>query len=363
MDFFKVVTTTTVLLSLSQAASFQKLHDICDTTATQSCPNKSNEIKLLQKFLNIGADKKIAVSGKWDSNTKLAVINFQKEHKIPATGYVGAMTKTILDKELQAKLSKSKAKKTTTKIAKTTKVTKKVVKVAKTTKKVTKTIKIAKTKASKKEITKVKKAAIKLAKAKVATKKVAKKVDIKKISTYEAFRRSVNLRKSFAVYKDPKLLKVAGKAKTILKVDVSEQRVKLVVNGKVALSAPCTTGAKHKLEPNTRTYRDKHTPLGTFRILEKIATKRSTIFGNIYRNGKLIYHGDRRKYRGSWSGVKFVGAPLYKWMRLTSGGIGLHASSHVHRNPGSNGCVRLPKSVANTLFSKLKKGTIVKVVN
>ena len=350
MDFFKVVTTTTVLLSLSQAASFQKLHDICDTTATQSCPNKSSEIKLLQKFLNIGADKKIAVSGKWDNNTKLAVINFQKEHKIPATGYVGAMTKTILDKELQAKLSKSKAKKTTTKIAKTTK-------------KVEKTIKIIKTKTSKKEIAKVKKAAVKLAKAKVTTKKVAKKIDIKKISTYEAFRRSVNLRKSFAVYKDPKLLKVAGRAKTVLKVDVSEQRVKLVVNGKVALSAPCTTGAKHKLEPNTRTYRDKHTPLGTFRILEKIATKRSTIFGNIYRNGKLIYHGDRRKYRGSWSGVKFVGAPLYKWMRLTSGGIGLHASSHVHRNPGSNGCVRLPKSVANTLFSKLRKGTIVKVVN
>jgi len=338
MDFKKVAITTTVLFSLTQAASFQKLHDICDTTDTQKCPNITNEITLLQKFLNIGAKQKLTVNGKWNKATKLAVINFQKEHNLPANGYIGTMTKNSLDLELKNKLAQlKKPKNKHTTVAKSVK---KENKIAKKVDNKSKTL------------------------AKIENKKpTTQKVNLKKIHSYEAFKRSINLRKSFAVYKDSKLLKRAGGRGTLVKVDVSEQRVKLVVNGKVALSAPCTTGAKHKLEPNTRTYRDKHTPLGTFKILEKIATKRSTIFGNFYRHGKLIYHGDRRKFRGSHKGLKFVGAPLYNWMRLTSSGIGLHASNHVKRYPGSNGCIRLPKSVASTLFSKLKKGTVVKVVN
>jgi len=341
MGFIKPISIYAIFFTLSQAASFQNLHDMCDITDTQKCPNKPVEVKLLQKFLNVNSSNKIIVSGKWSKETKNAVMTYQSKHGLPATGYVGKITKNQLDKDLSKLLAKlhKKADSKPQKLVKTEPSTKKEQK-----------------KATKTTLAKNKKTDNK----KIAT---AKKVDIKKLTSYEAFRRSVNLRKSFAVYKNAKLLSKAGKARTLLKIDVSEQRVKLVVNGKVALSAPCTTGAKHKLEPNTRTYRDKHTPLGTFKILEKIATKRSTIFGNIYRHGKLIYHGDRRKYRGSWRGVKFVGAPLYKWMRLTSSGIGLHASNHVHRYPGSNGCIRLPKSVANTLFSKLRKGTTVKVVN
>ncbi len=323
MYFVKIVTiSAAILLTTSSGASFSKLHDICETTKVQSCPNNAKEIALLQKFLNYGKDKKLTINGKYDRATKEAVISFQKKHGLPATGYVGTLTKNELDRELKKLLSKVKASNK------------------------------SKTKVVKKDI-----------KPKKLAKRDSKKINLKKISSYEAFKKSVNLRKSFAVFKDHKLLSKAGRAKTVLKVDISEQRVKLLVDGKVALSAPCTTGSKHKLEPNTKTYRDKRTPIGTFKILEKIATKRSNIFGNIYRNGKLIYHGDRRKYRGSWKGVKFVGAPLYKWMRLTSSGIGLHASKYIKRYPGSNGCIRLPKNVANTLFSKLKKGTIVKVVN
>ncbi len=323
MYFVKIVTiSAAILLTTSSGASFSKLHDICETTKVQSCPNNAKEIALLQKFLNYGRDKKLTINGKYDRATKDAVISFQKKHGLPATGYVGTLTKNELDRELKKLLSKVKASNK------------------------------SKTKVVKKDI-----------KPKKLAKRDSKKINLKKISSYEAFKKSVNLRKSFAVFKDHKLLSKAGRAKTVLKVDISEQRVKLLVDGKVALSAPCTTGSKHKLEPNTKTYRDKRTPIGTFKILEKIATKRSNIFGNIYRNGKLIYHGDRRKYRGSWKGVKFVGAPLYKWMRLTSSGIGLHASKYIKRYPGSNGCIRLPKNVANTLFSKLKKGTIVKVVN
>ena len=352
MGFLKVITTSAILLTITQAANFSKLHDICDTTETQKCPNISKEVALVQKFLNIGNKTKIAVTGKWNSQTKEAIVNFQKAHSLPATGYVGAITKNQLNSELAKKLAQLKAKKSSDKVAN---------KSSKSTTK--KTVdKLAKKSAAKKtELNTAKTKKIAVAK-KSSSKKIAK-TKIPKINSYEAFRRAVSLRKSFAVYKDSKLLSKAKRAKTVLKVDVSEQRVKLLVNGKIALSAPCTTGAKHKFEPNTRTYRDKHTPYGTFKIMEKIATKRSTIFVDIYRHGKRIYHGDRRKYRGSWKGVKVVGAPLYNWMRLTSGGIGLHASNHVKRYPGSNGCIRLPKNVSNLLFSKLKRGSVVQVVN
>ncbi len=335
----RIIGTTLIAASFSQAAGFIEFHDMCDNTKTQKCPNIGEEVIILQKFLNIVSDKKIPVTGKWNSATKNAVIAFQKANSVPASGYVGNLTKKALDirlKEQIAKISPKNATKVTQKKSK-----KDFVKADK----------------KKKKIAPNKKTDIKNKAKKSA------KIDIDKLTTYEAFRRNIDLRKSFAVYKNPKLLSKAGKVKTILKVDVSEQRVKLIVDGKIALSAPCTTGAKHKLEPNTRTYRDKHTPFGTFKIIEKIAAKRSTIFGNYYRHGKLIYHGDRRKYRGSRKGLKFVGAPLYNWMRLTSSGIGLHASSHVKRYPGSNGCIRLPKDVSKMLFSKLKKGTIVKVVN
>ena len=206
------------------------------------------------------------------------------------------------------------------------------------------------------------------AKTKKELAKVFKGLDLPKVAVanassncYADFKKHTNLKKSYKVFKDHKLLCKANGKNTILKIDVSEQRVKLLVNGKVALSSPCTTGAKHKFEPNTKTYRDKHTPLGTFKITEKIAAKKSTIFGEMYRNGRKVYHGDRRKYHGPKA--KYVGHTMHHWMRLTSGGIGLHASKYIKRHPGSNGCVRLPFKIAKTIFSKVKPGTKVMVVN
>ena len=336
MGLFKTITLSALLAgSLFAKVDFNNFGDICDLK--QKCQNKSGEIMAVQYLLKKRFDPSIEVTGQWDSKTKEHIIAFQEKNGIKATGYIGAKTKLALNQLLYGKAA-------TKKIA---------------TKKTTANKKVAVSKASPKKEKKI--VAKKSTKAAKATKTLAKKKRAN-LSSYTAFVRSVNLKKSFAVYKDPKLLRIAKRAKTHIKVDVSEQRIKLVVNGKVALDAPCTTGAKRKLEPNTRTIRDKRTPYGTFRIMEKIAVKRSTIFGNIYKNGRLVYHGDRRKYRGSWKGAKFVGHPLKKWMRLTSSGIGLHASRYIKRYPASNGCIRLPHSVANTLFASIKKGTKVKVV-
>ena len=387
MAILKFISITSLIVTLSYAKiDFVKFGDICDTKLSKSCQNKTIEIKAIQYLLKKKIDKTLALSGKLDSKTKSAIIKLQRAENIPANGYIGKKTKDALNKLLYGhrlhsnvakkdnkkgikvavnSVQKNRAvfKKVKNSVLKTAKVTKKVsVKPAKTIKKVAKIT----TKSIKKDNKKV---------AKISSKKILKankilvKKDIKVVAkkvipkTHRDFVKLVDLRKSYAIYKDPKLLRVASPRNSLLKVNIREQRIKLLVNGKVAIDSPCTTGAKHKLEPNTKTYRDKHTPTGVFRIMEKIADKRSTIFGNIYRNGKLIYHGDRRKYRGSWKGVKFVGASLKRWMRLTSSGIGLHASNHIKRYPGSNGCIRIPPKVATLIFKKVTKGTKVRVTN
>ena len=306
IPIFKILISTLILSSMLNAkAYFVNQGDICDTEVNDKCTNDFATVRNLQIALN--RDKKIdahlKIDGKWGEETKAAVIAFQEQYKLlHRDGWVGSETKRKLDKT-------------------------------------SKNIKFPKD-------------------------KEVKHIALMKKNRYKVhseFKKHVNLRKSYAVFKDNTLLCKANGKNTHLKIDVSEQRVKLFVNGKIALDAPCTTGAKKKLEPNTRTYRDKHTPYGTFKIMEKIAAKKSTIFGDMYRNGKKVYHGDRRKYRGPKA--KYVGHTMHHWMRLTSGGIGLHASKYVKRYPGSNGCVRLQPKIAKVIFSKVRRGTKVSVVN
>lgn len=167
-------------------------------------------------------------------------------------------------------------------------------------------------------------------------------------ASYQKFKKEVNP-KSYKVFEDTKLLKKANPKNTKILVNISKQRIKLLVNDKVAIDAPATTGRKYK-----------NTPKGTFKITEKIKDKRSTIFGKIYKNGKLVYKGDRRKYKGKG---RYEGALLKNWMRLTSSGIGIHGSSYIHRFPKSNGCIRVPYNIVSKIFQKVGKGTTVKVVS
>jgi peptidoglycan hydrolase-like protein with peptidoglycan-binding domain len=284
--------------------SINSWKNICETTATDVCPNRTGDVQSLQSFLNHTLGTKLRVDGKWGNGTKQAIIRFQKRNNIkPANGYVGPKTRRIMQQVAQKKPAKSHSK------------------------------------------------------AKL------KRTASHPIKTYADFRKYTNYPKTYKVFKNYKLLGKANGKNTKVKVDVSEQRMRLYVGNQVALDSPCTTGSRRKLEPNTKIIRDKSTPKGTFKITEKIAQKRSTIFGDIYIKGKKVYHGDKRKYKGSWKNARFVGAALHDWMRLTSSGIGMHGSKYVKRYPGSNGCIRLPFTVARTVFRKVKPGTQVRIVN
>ena len=321
MKFHTILLTALIFFSAADAKNyFINQKDICDTHLDEQCTNDFNVVRNLQITLSHDkySENFIKADGKWGKNTKDAIIAFQENHNLkPADGWVGISTKKALDK-IARNIKFPKDIKVTTPV------------LAKNIKKSIKTDK-------------------------------KKKKSSETLDTYAVFKKNVNLRKSFQVFENKSLLKRATNKNTKLTIDISEQRVKLIVDGKVALSSPCTTGSKHKFEPNTKIYRDKRTPKGTFKITEKISDKRSTIFGKFYRNGKVVYVGDRRKYQGPKA--KYEGALLQNWMRLTSNGIGLHASKYVKRNPGTNGCIRLPYKVSKTIFKNVRKGTKVNIVN
>lgn len=106
------------------------------------------------------------------------------------------------------------------------------------------------------------------------------------------------------------------------------------------------------------------TPAGEFKILEKVADKRSTLYGWIVdADGNVVNSdADTRKHKAP-PGGEFVHAPMPYWMRLTWSGIGMHAG-HIPRpgEPASHGCIRLPEKFAPLLFDVVKIGTPVRVI-
>jgi lipoprotein-anchoring transpeptidase ErfK/SrfK len=165
------------------------------------------------------------------------------------------------------------------------------------------------------------------------------------------FKARKDYRTTMTVYKNAAAYSVADPGNTKIRIDLSDQRAQLLVGAEeaVAIDTPVCTGRTAK-----------PTRPGVYPITEKIVNKRSTIFGTTYYRGRRVHGGDRRQYRGRRD--QYVGAPLPYWMRMTSGGIGMHGSSGVHRHPASSGCVRTPHSIIPQFFAKVKKDTPIEVV-
>jgi len=169
--------------------------------------------------------------------------------------------------------------------------------------------------------------------------------------SYSKFRSRSDYRTTMNVYKDKSVYDSAVPGKNRIRIDLSDQRAQLLVgpDRKVAIDTPVCTGKS-----------GKRTPVGVYPVQEKIPDKRSNIFGSTYYRGKKVHGGDHRKYSGRRD--KYIGAPLPYWMRMTGGGIGMHGSSYVHRNPRSNGCVRTPHHIIDDMYRKMTPGSKIQVV-
>ena len=168
---------------------------------------------------------------------------------------------------------------------------------------------------------------------------------------HEEFKARDDYRSTKDVYFNKEAYDKTPPGETRVYIDLSDQRAQLLAikDITVLIDTPVSTGRY-----------GKSTPTGRYPVQEKLVNKRSTLFGKYYYRGRVVYSGDRRRYRGRRS--YFVGASLPYWMRMNNSGIGMHGSNSIRRYPSSNGCVRTPQDVIPKIFAKVEEGTTVVVV-
>jgi lipoprotein-anchoring transpeptidase ErfK/SrfK len=104
------------------------------------------------------------------------------------------------------------------------------------------------------------------------------------------------------------------------------------------------------------------TPTGKFAVREKDPNHRSSIYGDfVDRSGRTVRSGVSLKIDSAPSGTTYKGAPMKWFMRLTDQGVGMHVGI-LPGYPASHGCIRLPEEMARIIYSKVKIGTPVLIV-
>ncbi|MDX6765275.1 MAG: L,D-transpeptidase family protein [Candidatus Methylacidiphilales bacterium] len=103
------------------------------------------------------------------------------------------------------------------------------------------------------------------------------------------------------------------------------------------------------------------TPTGKYTISQKERDYHSNQYGSwVDANGR--YKGDADAGDKAPSGLTYAPAPMPFFMRLTDGGIGMHAG-YVPGVPASHGCIRLPHNMAEHFFDYLPMGTSVEILD
>ncbi len=170
-------------------------------------------------------------------------------------------------------------------------------------------------------------------------------------NTHEHFKTEPNYKKTYNIYRDHSLLSEITPDTSSLSINLATQRAQLLHNGQVAMDYPIATG------------KSSHpTPPGEYTILEKKKDKRSNLYGKILdaSGNVVISDADSTKDKVP-SGGKFLGAKMPYWMRFTWTGIGHHVGN-VPRYPASHGCIRGKSSTLPEIFSRVKVGTPVSIV-
>ncbi len=103
------------------------------------------------------------------------------------------------------------------------------------------------------------------------------------------------------------------------------------------------------------------TPTGSYKILQKNANHRSNLYGEIVDQYGSVLNNDADVRKDvPPPGGRFVGAPMPNFMRITNGGVGMHAG-YLPGFPASHGCIRMPDWMSRKFFENVNLGTPVKV--
>jgi lipoprotein-anchoring transpeptidase ErfK/SrfK len=133
-------------------------------------------------------------------------------------------------------------------------------------------------------------------------------------------------------------------------ISLAKQRAYVMTGDEVYIDTPISSGrAGHT------------TPKGSFRVMEKDADHRSSIYGDfVDRKGRVVRSGISSKIDSAPSGTRYQGASMKWFCRLTDQGVGMHVGI-LPGYPASHGCIRLPADIAPLIYQKVKTGTPVTV--
>jgi hypothetical protein len=142
--------------------------------------------------------------------------------------------------------------------------------------------------------------------------------------------------------------KVAGAPK--ITIDLNRQVVRYTKGGKLVGAAPISSGKE-----------GHNTVRGQYRIIEKDAEHRSSLYGSFVTSDGRIVDGDVDARRDKAPpGTHFLGASMRSFMRIT-GGIGMH-EGYLPGFAASHGCIRLPSRMAAIFYRATPLGTPVEIV-
>lgn len=168
--------------------------------------------------------------------------------------------------------------------------------------------------------------------------------------TYQHFISKEDYPKTYQSWRHTSLLSETTPKNSKIMVCLKKQRGFLLKDDTIVFDYPICSGTK-----------DRPTPPGEYKILEKKEDKRSNLYGKIFdAEGKLV-NGDADIMKDEVpEGGRFEGAPMMYWMRLTNDGVGHHIGP-VRRRPSSHGCIRGPSKVIPIVFTKVAVGSTVEV--
>ncbi|MBK5970429.1 MULTISPECIES: L,D-transpeptidase [Thiorhodovibrio] len=144
-----------------------------------------------------------------------------------------------------------------------------------------------------------------------------------------------------------------GRRVSRIVIDTDTQQARFFDNGELVGWSTVATGVS-----------SHSTPTGEFSVLEKVADKRSNLYGRIYNSeGKLVKRNAKAGRDAVPPGGRFAGARMPHFMRMTFDGVGMHAGPIPRPgSPASHGCIRMPAQVADALFDHVDSGTRVTVI-
>ncbi|MGN0868469.1 MAG: L,D-transpeptidase [Akkermansia sp.] len=133
----------------------------------------------------------------------------------------------------------------------------------------------------------------------------------------------------------------------LIVIDTELQQAKYYIGDRLVGQSAISSGKAGKL-----------TPRGTFKILAKDATHKSSTYGSVVNSAGETIVADYTAGQPMPAGGIYKGAAMNNAMQLTTTGIWMHEGI-VTSAPESHGCIRLPKHMAKIFFDNTEVGTPV----